>query len=386
MSYLSESESEGEKANIVLDNGSGRIKAGFAGEDAPRCVFPSIVGRHKEGYTEAMVGIAKSDTYVGDEAQAKRGMLQLNYPVEHGIVNNWDDMEKIWSHTFYNELRVEPSEQYVLLTEAPMNPKLNRERMCSIMFETFDVPGFYVAIQAILSLYSSGRTTGIVLDSGDGVTHVVPVYEGYALNHAIGRLDLAGRDLTKHAVRMLKERIPFEFNSSAGREIVRDMKEKTCYIALDYDEELAKSQNSSKIEMKYELPDGNVVVMKDERFRIPEALFQPSMLGKESGGMDKLLTTSIQESDLDIRRDLYCNIILSGGTTMFKGIQERLRKEVLTLSPPNVKVRVVAPEERKYSVWIGGSILAELSSFQDRWCTKDEYEEMGPSVVHRKCF
>jgi len=237
-----------------------------------------------------------------------------------------------------------------------------------------------------LSLYSSGRTTGIVLDSGDGVTHVVPVYEGYALNHAIGRLDLAGRDLTKHAVRMLKERIPFEFNSSAGREIVRDMKEKTCYIALDYDEELAKSQNSSKIEMKYELPDGNVVVMKDERFRIPEALFQPSMLGKESGGMDKLLTTSIQESDLDIRRDLYCNIILSGGTTMFKGIQERLRKEVLTLSPPNVKVRVVAPEERKYSVWIGGSILAELSSFQDRWCTKDEYEEMGPSVVHRKCF
>jgi len=386
MSYLSESESDGEPVNVVLDNGSGRIKAGFAGEDAPRCVFPSLVGRHKEGYTEAMAGIAKRDTYVGDEAQAKRGLLQLNYPVEHGIVNNWDDMEKIWSHTFYNELRVEPSEQFVLLTEAPMNPKHNRERMCSIMFETFDVPGFYVAIQAILSLYSSGRTTGIVLDSGDGVTHVVPVYEGYSLNHAIGRLDLAGRDLTRHAVRILKERIPFEFNSSAGREIVRDIKEKTCYIALDYDEELDKSQDSSKIEMQYELPDGNVVVMKDERFRIPEALFQPSMLGKESGGMDKLLTTSIQESDLDIRRELYANIILSGGTTMFKGIQERLRKEVLTLSPPNVKVRVVAPEERKYSVWIGGSILAELSSFQDRWCTKDEYEEMGPSVVHRKCF
>jgi len=386
MSFFSESESEEVPPNVVLDNGSGRIKAGFAGEDAPRCVFPSLVGRHKEGYTDAMVGLAKKDTYVGDEAQAKRGLLKLNYPVEHGIVNNWDDMEKIWSHTFYNELRVEPSEQFVLLTEAPMNPKINRERMCSIMFETFGVPGFYVAIQAILSLYSSGRTSGIVLDSGDGVTHCVPVYEGYALNHAIGRLDLAGRDLTKHAVRMLKERIPFEFNSSAGREIVRDIKEKTCYIALDYDEELAKSQDSSKIEMKYELPDGNVVVMKDERFRIPEALFQPSMLGKESGGMDKLLTTSIQESDLDIRRELYSNIILSGGTTMFKGIQERLRKEVLALAPPNVKVRVVAPEERKYSVWIGGSILAELSSFQDRWCTKEEYEEMGPSVVHRKCF
>jgi len=383
---LSESESEDELANVVIDNGSGRIKAGFAGEDAPRSVFPSIVGRYRDGLTDAMVGIAQKDAYIGDEAQAKRGVLQLNYPVEHGIVNNWDDMEKIWSHTFYNELRVEPSEQFVLLTEAPMNPKANREKMCQIMFETFSVPGFYVAIQAIMSLYSSGRTTGVVLDSGDGVTHVVPVYEGYALNHSIGRLDLAGRDLTRHAVRILKERVPFEFNSSAGREIVRDIKEKTCYVALDFDEELAKSQDSSEVEMKYELPDGNVVVMKDERFRIPEALFKPSLLGKEVGGMDKLLTTSIQESDIDIRRDLYSNIILSGGTTMFKGIQERLRKEVVELSPPNVKVRIVAPQERKYSVWIGGSILAQLSSFQDSWCTKEDYEEMGPGIVHRKCF
>ncbi|KAK4709032.1 hypothetical protein R3W88_029957 [Solanum pinnatisectum] len=245
-------------------------------------------------------GMVKVDAYVGDEAQSKRGILSLKYPIEHGIVSNWDDMEKICHHTFYNELRVAPEE----------HPK-----MTQIMFETFNTPAI----------------------------HTVP---GYALPHAILRLDLAGRDLTDHLMKILTER-GYSFTTTAEREIVRDID--------------TSKTSSTSVDKTYELPGGQVITIGAERFRCPEC-------------------------DMDIRKDLHGNIVLSGGTTMFPGIADRMSKEITALAPTSMKIKVVAPSERKYSVWIGGSILASLSTFQQMWIAKAEYDESGPSIVHRKCF
>jgi len=261
--------------------------------------------------------------------------------------------------------------------------------MTEIMFETFNVPSYYLAIQAVLSLYSSGRTTGLVLDAGDGVTHTVPIYEGYALPHAIERNDLAGRDLTAYMIKLLNE-IGLNLASSAEGEIAKRIKEELCYVALDPVAETEAYKNASAHNKQFELPDGQVITVGSQRWRCPEALFNPLVLGKEMPAFHKITIDSILKCDFDVRKELYGNIVMSGGTTMFTNIETRLHKEILKSEnvPAAIHsiVKVIAPPERKFLVWIGGSILSSLSTFQNMWITKQEYDEVGKEIVHRKCF
>lgn len=368
---------------IVLDTGSGLMKAGFADQNLPNIIFPTMIGVPK--YEEIMNGSTVKDTYIGHEAQHMRGVLALRHPIKNGIISNWDDMEKIWHYTF-ELLRVDPAEHPVLLSEAPMNPLENRQRTVEIMFECFGVPFSYMAMQAVLALHAAGRTTGVVFDSGDGISHSVPVFDGYPLPHAAQRFPLAGTDVTMHLKKLLQEQ-GVCMRTTAEMEIVREMKEKCCCMALNYEDELRPGALTCG-DTSYTLPDGQTINLGSERLRAPEILFKPELIGRDHYGMHESIFKSILSSDIDLRCCFLGNILLSGGNTLLRGLPERLQAEITGLVPSNQghTVRVTSPKDRDSSVWSGGAVLANLPSFNAAWISQEEYIEYGPQIVYRKCF
>jgi centractin len=269
----------------------------------------------------------------------------------------------------------------VLLTEAPLNPRSNRVKAAEVFFETFNVPALYISMQAVLSLYATGRTTGVVLDSGDGVTHAVPIYQGFALPHSIMRSDIAGRDVTRY-LKLLLRREGLLFKTTSEFEIVRTMKEKVCRVTLNPQ----KDEQIDQDPIPYQLPDDSVVQIGRASFRAPELLFYPYLIGEESEGIHEVLAYSIRRSDLDLRKTFYSNVVLSGGSTLFKGFGDRLLSEIKKLTPKDVKIRISAPQDRLYSTWMGGSILAALDTFKKMWVSKKEYDDNGARIIDQKTF
>lgn len=371
---------------VVIDNGSGVMKAGFAGDDTLKCVFPSFVGKPKHHTVVTRLPFAsdtEGESFIGKRAEELRGILTLRYAMSHGVVDHWDDMEAIWRHV-YKQMPAQFDEHPVLLTEAPLNPRRNRERAAEVFFETFGCPALFVSSQAVLALLASGRTTGVVLDVGDGVAHSVPVYEGFALPHAIGRADVAGRDVTEQLMLQLR-RAGYRLHTSAEREAVRQIKEQECYVAPRGVTDALGS--SADLETRpFRLPDGSVVELGEERFRAPEVLFQPSLMGLEYPGVHEMLNQSIKKADMDLRMTLFSEIVLSGGSTMFHGFGDRLLSELKKLGPKNIKIRICAPPDRNFSTWFGGSMLAQLGTFKKMWISKDKYEEEGFHILHKKTF
>lgn len=380
---------------VVCDNGTGFVKCGFAGSNFPTHIFPALVGRPIIRSSTKVNDIEVKDLMVGDEASLLRSMLEVNYPMENGIVRNWEDMCHLWDYTFGPEkLNVDPRDCKVLLTEPPMNPNKNRETILEVMFEKYQFQGVYIAIQAVLTLYAQGLLTGIVVDSGDGVTHICPVYEGFALPHLTRRLDVAGRDITRYLIKLLLLR-GYAFNHSADFETVRMMKEKLCYVAYDIEQEQKLATETTVLVESYKLPDGRVIKVGGERFEAAEVLFQPHLINVDAVGVAELLYKAIQAADIDTRSEFYKHIVLSGGTTMFAGLPSRMEREIKQLYLEGVlkgdtsklskfKIRIEDPPRRKHMVFLGGAVLADIMKDKDSfWLSRDEYMEKGARVLEK---
>jgi len=384
---------------LVVDNGTGFVKVGYAGSNFPEFSFPSIVGRpilraEERGTSTGGNAMNITDVMVGDLASQYRTYLQVTQPMEHGIVRNWEDMKLLWDYTFNDKLHVDTAGRKILLTEPPMNPLKNRERMCQIMFEEYGFGGVYVAIQAVLTLYAQGLQTGVVIDSGDGVTHIVPVYDGFALPHLTRRLDVAGRDVTRYLIKLLLMR-GYAFNRTADFETVRQIKEKLCYMSYDLDLDKKLSEETTVLVENYTLPDGRIIKVGSERFEAPECMFQPHLVDVEQPGMAELAFNTIQAAPVDVRTELYKHIVLSGGSSMYPGLPSRLEKEMKQLYLTKVlhgdpdrlnkfKIRIEDPPRRKHMVFLGGAVLADIMKDREAfWISREEWYEQGVRSLDR---
>merc|ERR1719311_1497123 len=371
------------------------MKVGYAGHQEPTLMFPTLIGRPMLRFDQALGGEQKvSDLMVGDDANSARSMLQLSHPIQNGIIQDWDGMEAVWNHTF-SRLGVDPSEHMVVQTEAALNPPRNRERIVETMFEKYGFAGVNVSVQAILALGSQGLNTGFVVDSGDGVTHLVPVTEGYVEPALVQRVNLAGRHVTDNFMKLLASQ-GHSLNSTADFETVREMKQRLCYVALDLDAEKKLARETTLVDRQYTLPDSRVMKIGAERFLGPELLFSPGLFGHGDGvGLPQQIFQTIRKSDLHVQKGYFGHIVLSGGTTMFPGLSSRLEKDIRQLYFQHVlqgdtsrqnkfRCHVEDPPRRQHMVFHGASLLAESYPEDSQWWIKrSEYQEQGAGVVKR---
>lgn len=439
-----------EVSAIVLDLGSHTCKAGYAGEDAPKAVFPSVVGsidqmevddpdnsernsgsgqdsKNNARHLDSEKARGKRKLHVGSQALGyRRDHMEVLSPIKDGVVVDWDMVDSIWDHAFRECLLIDAKEHPMLLAEPSSNTQQQRERTAELIFEKYKVPALFLAKNAVLTSFASGRATSLVVDCGGGSTTVAPVHDGYVMQKAVASSPIGGDILTDCMLKSLeskgivikprysfkrKEIRPGEFQTVdidfpnttesyklySQRVIASDIKECVCRAPdTPYDE-----SGYSNIPMtSYELPDGQTIEIGADRFKIPDILFNPSLVqtipGMESfseiapsvRGLPQMVLESINKCDVDIRRELFSSILLAGGTASMQQLKERLEKDLLEESPQAARVKVLASgnaTERRFSVWIGGSILASLGSFQQMWFSKSEYEEHGASYIQRKC-
>ena len=369
-------------SNVVIDVGSGLVKAGFGGEDGPRSIFNSIVGTPKE--VGLMVGMELKERYVGDDAISKYEIMNFSYPIQRGEVTDWDKFENLMHYLLYSEMKVVPEEVSILITESPRTSRENREKLTEILFETFNVKRLHIANSSMLGLFSYGKTSGLIVDSGFNITSTVPVYEGYPLSHASIRINIGGEDLSKNLLSMIQNNLDETYIDIKGRILADDIKEKLGYLLLNPDD------GDDVKDVTYELPDGKKIDLSKELYKANEILFSPNEENEKEKGLlsiKNMVIDSINKCDNEIKNDIKENICLTGGTTLLKNFPEKLKNE-LSESSEGANFNLSAEQERLFSTWIGGSIVSSLDNFQFMWVNKKEYTDNGKNllVIDSKCF
>lgn len=363
-------------SSIIIDTGSGFCKAGMSSEEVPKIIFPTIVGRSKID-----MGGDSSDFMIGKEALDKKAVLNIIKPIARGYVQDWDALEQLWRYCFHDELKVEVSNHPLLFGMYPNESKVNKERTALIFFEDYNCPGIYGTSHGLLALYGSGKTTGLVIDSGEDVTNVMPIQDGYLINHAYGMIEIGGSDVNEYLLNMLKNK-----KVILDMEDVRKLKESRLYNATEFSKEMEDFKSGLTKQTNYELPDHTMIELAQEQIQAPEILFKPGLIGRFDPGVHEMTSECLQKLDSDLKRELYSNIILCGGNSMMHNYPNRLNREILTVSPNNAKVKIIANPDRQHLAWNGASVISTLSTFGSMWITQTEYEENGPSIIHRKCL
>jgi actin-related protein len=419
-------------AAVVLDCGSSHARAGFGGEKGPRLDVPTLVGYPRHRGIAMAAGMNEQE--VGEEALLKQGSLDVHHPIRNGLIEDWGDVEKLWSHLFFNELRVSPETHCFLLTEPVNTPGGQRERTLEIMMETFRAHSLYLGTSQVLSLYSYGLTTGLVVDSGEDVTRAVPIHEGYALGRHVTQSPVAGSTLTRYLGELLRAQ-GYALGTASEQELLNRAKEELCYVQprtfastgvaggaateLSSQPDGAEGNGGNDADGgNFILPDGQRIPLSSERHRTTEVLFNYSLLSEmESGGTETRLYeprckvhtdvgelfvpsfekglswlpfAAINNCESSLQPQLYTNMVVAGGTLSFPGARMRLETEVRQLyreSHPSEAVLPIHVRDmacRAYSAWLGGSMLAQTAVFQHLVISRKEYEEEGARVIHYK--
>ncbi|XP_054042018.1 actin-like protein 7B [Rissa tridactyla] len=366
---------KGTKA-VVVDIGTGYFKCGFGGDPCPSHIVSSTVGKPM-----GEAGRNQKETFIGRDLQNSSVPLTLISPIRHGVVVDWNCVQDTLEFIFQREMKIQPEDHAVLVSVPPLCTTADKERYAEMMFEGLHVPAIHTAYQSCLSMYSYGKTSALVVESGHGASHVVPVYEGYVIRSITRKVDYAGLDITRYLMKLLNE--SGNVFTEHQLNIIQDLKEKCCYTSLNLRKDLSLPVQSQQ--MNYELPDRHLVTVGKERFLCAEVLFKPALLGSQQPGLLQLTLACLQKCDGDINKKMLRNILLCGGSTMMEGFADRFQMELARMCPSDNLIIAASPQ-RKSSVWIGGSILASLHSFQELWVYSSEYEEHGPSCIFKKCF